>query len=98
VLARANELEAQGRKILHLEIGQPDFQTFPNIRQAGIRAIENGQTRYTSPAGMPSLRQVIADYASERLGLDLRPARVVVGPGAKPGLFLSHPGIGQPRR
>jgi aspartate aminotransferase len=88
VLARANELEAQGRKILHLEIGQPDFQTFSNIKQAGIRAIENGQTRYTSPAGMPSLRQTIADYASKRLGLDLRPTRVVVGPGAKPGLFF----------
>jgi aspartate aminotransferase len=88
VLDHANALEAQGRKILHLEIGQPDFQTFPNIRQAGIRAIENGQTRYTSPAGMPSLRQTIANYVSERLGLDLPPARVVVGPGAKPGLFF----------
>jgi len=88
VLDRANELEAQGRKILHLEIGQPDFPTFPNIRQAGIRAIQNGATRYTSPAGMPALRQTIADYTSERLGLDLGPERVVVGPGAKPGLFF----------
>jgi aspartate aminotransferase len=88
VLDRANELEAQGRKILHLEIGQPDFPTFPNIAQAGIRAIENGQTRYTSPAGMPALRQTIADYVSERLGLTLPPECVVVAPGAKPGLFF----------
>jgi len=105
VLDRAQALEAQGRKILHLEIGQPDFQTFPHICQAGIRAIENGQTRYTSPAGMPALRQAIADYESERLGLDpstgspvpaalaqagqrLEPERIVVGPGAKPGLFF----------
>ncbi len=88
VLARANELEAQGRKILHLEIGQPDFPTFPNISQAGIHAIENGQTRYTSPAGTPALRRTIANYVSERLGLDIEPARVVVGPGAKPGLFF----------
>ncbi len=88
VLDRANALEAQGRKILHLEIGQPDFQTFPHICQAGIRAIENGQTRYTSPAGIPALRQAIADYESERLSLDIKPERVVVGPGAKPGLFF----------
>ncbi len=88
VLARANELESQGRKILHLEIGQPDFQTFPNIRQAGIKAIENGQTRYTSPAGMPALRKAIAEHASERLGLNIGPERIVVGPGAKPGLFF----------
>ena len=88
VLDRAQALEAQGRKILHLEIGQPDFQTFPHICQAGIRAIENGQTRYTSPAGMPALRQAIADYESERLGLPIGPERIVVGPGAKPGLFF----------
>ena len=88
VLDRANELEALGRKVLHLEIGQPDFPTFPNIREAGIRAIEKGMTRYTSPAGMPSLRKTIADYESERLGLSIGPERVVVGPGAKPGLFF----------
>ena len=88
VLARAQALEAQGRKILHLEIGQPDFQTFANIKQAGIRAIENGQTRYTSPAGMPSLRQVIADHVSARLGMDIGSERICVAPGAKPGLFF----------
>jgi len=47
VLAKAQELEAQGRNIIHLEIGQPDFETFPNISQAGINAIQNGYTRYT---------------------------------------------------
>ena len=88
VLARAQALEAQGRKILHLEIGQPDFPTFPNVSQAGIDAIQAGQTRYTSPAGTPALRAAIAESISERLGLDITPARVVVGPGAKPGLFF----------
>jgi len=88
VLARAQALEAQGRKILHLEIGQPDFPTFPNVSQAGIEAIQAGQTRYTSPAGMPPLRAAIAESVSEKLGLDISPARVVVGPGAKPGLFF----------
>jgi aspartate aminotransferase len=88
VLARAQALEAQGRKILHLEIGQPDFPTFPNISRAGMEAIQNGQTRYTSPAGMPVLRKAIAGMVSERVGLDIGPERVVVGPGAKPGLFF----------
>ena len=88
VLARAEALEAQGRKILHLEIGQPDFPTFPNISQAGVEAIQKGQTRYTSPGGMPALRAAIAKSVSTRLGLDIGPAQIVVGPGAKPGLFF----------
>ena len=88
VLARAQTLEAQGREILHLEIGQPDFPTFPNISQAGIEAIQRGQTRYTPPGGMPVLRAAIAQSISKRLGLDIGPAHVVVGPGAKPGLFF----------
>lgn len=88
VLARAQALEAQGRKILHLEIGQPDFPTFPNVSQAGVEAIQAGQTRYTSPAGMPQLRAAIAESVSEKLGLDISPKRIVVGPGAKPGLFF----------
>jgi aspartate aminotransferase len=88
VLARAQALEAQGRKILHLEIGQPDFPTFPNISQAGISAIQAGQTRYSSPAGIPALRAAIAKSVSRRLGLEIPPACVVVGPGAKPGLFF----------
>jgi aspartate/methionine/tyrosine aminotransferase len=88
VLARAQALEAQGRKILHLEIGQPDFPTFPNVSRAGVEAIQKGQTRYTSPAGMPALRAAIADSVSERLGLNIGPERIVVGPGAKPGLFF----------
>jgi aspartate aminotransferase len=88
VLARAQALEAQGRRILHLEIGQPDFPTFPNISQAGVRAIHNGQTRYTPPAGIPALRTAIAEYVSGRLGLNIGPERILVGPGAKPGLFF----------
>ncbi len=88
VLARAQALEAQGRKILHLEIGQPDFPTFANVSQAGVAAIQAGQTRYTSPAGTPQLRAAIAESVSKKLGLEISPKRVVVGPGAKPGLFF----------
>jgi aspartate aminotransferase len=88
VLARAQVLEARGRKIMHLEIGQPDFPTYPNISQAGMEAIRNGQTRYTPPAGMPALRAAIAGSISGRLGMNIEPEQVVVGPGAKPGLFF----------
>jgi aspartate aminotransferase len=88
VLGRAQELEADGREIIHLEIGQPDYDTYENIKSAGIRAIDQGQTRYTPPAGMKQLRQVIARQAGEQRGLDITPSQVVVGPGAKPNLFF----------
>jgi len=88
VLGRAQALEAQGREIIHLEIGQPDFQTFEHIRQSGMRAIAAGQTRYNPPAGLPELRRAIAADASQRRGMEIHPSQVVVGPGAKPGLFF----------
>jgi aspartate aminotransferase len=88
VLARAQELEADGRGIIHLEIGQPDFDTFDNIRLAGMRAIAEGQTRYTPPAGMKRLREVIAEESSKRHGLHIYADQVVVSPGAKPNLFF----------
>ncbi len=88
VLARAQALEAEGREIIHLEIGQPDYDTFDNIKAAGIRAIEAGETRYTPPAGMKALRQAIAEYAGQQRGLHIDPGQVVVGPGAKPNLFF----------
>ncbi len=67
VLARANELETQGHDIIHLEIGQPDFPTYPNVSLAGVGAIANGHTRYTPPSGVPKLRDVIAaDYSVRR--------------------------------
>jgi aspartate/methionine/tyrosine aminotransferase len=88
VLARANQLEAAGKEIIHFEIGQPDFDTFPNISMAGIRAISEGRTRYTSPSGMPSLREAIAEDCGRRRGIPIAPDEVVVGPGAKPALFF----------
>ena len=88
VLARAQELEANGREIIHLEIGQPDFETFDNISLAGIRAISEGHTRYTPPIGMKALREVIAEDAGKRHSLQVHPDQVVVSPGAKPNLFF----------
>jgi aspartate/methionine/tyrosine aminotransferase len=88
VLARAQAQEASGREIIHLEIGQPDFETFENIKQAGVKAIHEGLTRYTPPIGMKSLREVIAEHSGVRRGLVIHPDQVVVSPGAKPNLFF----------
>lgn len=88
VLAKAQSLEAAGRKIIHLEIGQPDFDTFDDIRLAGVRAIASGKTRYTPAEGMTALRRAIAADASARRGVDISPEQVVVSPGGKPNLFF----------
>ena len=88
VLARANQLEAAGQEIIHLEIGQPDYATFENVSQAGIAAIRAGKTRYTPPAGMPSLREALAEDAGRRRGIEVQPQEVVVSPGGKPNLFF----------
>src|SRR3990172_1654730 len=96
VLARARRLEAQGRQVIHLEIGQPDFQTFEHIRRRGMAAIEAGQTGYTPPAGLPELRAAIAADAGRRRGMEIRPSQVVVGPGAKPALFFAALALVEP--
>lgn len=88
VLAKAQALESDGRHIVHLEIGQPDFDTFPHISQAGISAIQAGKTRYNPPAGIPELRELIAQAAGQQRQMQFSPAQVVIGPGAKPGLFF----------
>ena len=88
MLARAQALEASGRHIIHLEVGQPDAPTFGNVTEAGIKAIEDGFTRYTVPAGMPALRKAIAEDAGRRHGMEFSPGQVVIGPGAKTALFF----------
>ncbi|RME45689.1 MAG: pyridoxal phosphate-dependent aminotransferase [Chloroflexi bacterium] len=89
VLARAKALEAQGRDIIHLEIGEPDFDTPAHIVEAGVRALREGHTHYTPAAGVPELRQAIARHISESRGIDARPEQVVVTPGAKPIMFFT---------
>jgi len=88
VLARAQALEAQGREIIHLEIGEPDFDTFANITLEGMRALAEGKTRYTPPAGMPAFREIIAGDAGERRGVKINPEQVIVSPGGKPNIFF----------
>src|SRR5438132_1708677 len=82
-LARANELERAGRSIIHLEIGEPDFNTPKIIVQAGIRALEQGATHYAPVAGIPELREAIARHLSWRHKVSIDPGAILVSPGAK---------------
>ncbi len=96
VLARAKTLEAEGRDIIHLEIGQPDFPTPPFIAHAGAEAINKGRTNYTSPAGTRELRAAIAESAGAQRGITISPDQVIVGPGAKPALFYTVMALVEP--
>ncbi|MCK4681990.1 pyridoxal phosphate-dependent aminotransferase [Candidatus Bipolaricaulota bacterium] len=96
VLAKAQRMEEQGRDIIHLEIGQPDFQTFPNVAMAGIRAITEGKTRYNPSPGLSELREAVAEDVNDRRGLQVRPEEVVIGPGAKPLLFFASLALVRP--
>jgi len=89
VLAKAKALEKKGREIIHLEIGEPDFDTPNNIKEAAIKALKAGYTHYVPAAGIPELRTAIAEYLSESREIDVDPEEVVVTPGAKPIIFFS---------
>ena len=89
VLRRAQELEAAGREVIHLEIGQPDFPTPAHIRAAAARALDEGHTGYGPSQGLPELRDAIAEKAGELRGLSFSPEEVVVAPGAKALLFYA---------
>jgi aspartate aminotransferase len=89
VLARARALEAQGRNIIHLEIGEPDFDTPGHIKTAAIESLEANRTHYTPAAGTAELRSAIADYVKRTRGVSVVPNQVVVGPGAKPIIAAS---------
>jgi aspartate/methionine/tyrosine aminotransferase len=88
VLVRARALEAEGRDIIHLEIGEPDFSTPPNIVEAAMRALRDGWTHYGPSAGLPQLRQAVADYTAKYLGVPVDPDEVVITPGGKPIMFF----------
>ena len=89
VLAKAKALEARGREIIHLEIGEPDFDTPEHIVEAGCRALRGGQTRYTPTAGIPELRAAIASDVARSRSIAVDPAQVVVTPGGKPIMFFT---------
>ncbi|MBZ5628993.1 MAG: pyridoxal phosphate-dependent aminotransferase [Acidobacteriia bacterium] len=87
VLVRARALEAQGKSIIHLEIGEPDFDTPANIIEAASTALHKGWTHYGPSPGLPELRQTIADYVSRTRNVKVAPEEVVVVPGGKPIMF-----------
>jgi aspartate/methionine/tyrosine aminotransferase len=89
VLNRARALEKQGREIIHLEIGEPDFDTPSNVIEAGVDALHKGWTHYGPAAGLPDLRQAIADYVSRTRKVPVSSDEVVVVPGGKPIIFFS---------
>lgn len=89
VLARAKAMEAEGRDIVHLEIGEPDFDTPPNIIKAAIKALKSGFTHYGPSAGLPEARKAFAEYITKDRGVEVKPENIVICPGAKPILFFS---------
>lgn len=89
VLAKAKALEKTGKDVVHLEIGEPDFDTPKNIKDAAAKALASGYTHYTPSAGMPELREAVAQYISKTRGIKAEPDEVVVTPGGKPIMFFS---------
>ena len=89
VLARAKAMEAAGHKIIHLEIGEPDFPTAPHIVEAAVEALRAGHTHYVPAPGIPPLRQAVAAFLERTGRMRVTPDRVVVTPGAKPIMFFS---------
>lgn len=89
VLVRARALEAQGRKIVHLEIGEPDFDTPVNIRDAAKKALDEGWTHYGPSAGLPQTRKAVAEYVNKTRGMNYAPEETVIVPGGKPIIFFT---------
>ena len=89
VLNKARALERQGKQIIHLEIGEPDFDTPSNVVESAVQALHKGWTHYGPSAGLPELRQAIAEEVSRTRGVDVKPEEVVVVPGGKPIIFFT---------
>ena len=98
LLARANELQAEGHDVIHLEIGEPDFTTAVPIVEAGQAALAAGHTRYTAARGLPELRRAIAGFYGQRYGLDIDPERILITPGGSGALLLASSLLVDPGR
>ena len=96
VLAKAKALEAKGHDVVHLEIGEPDFDTPSHIVDAGIQALRQGYTHYGPSAGLPELQEAIANNVNATRGLEIEPGQVVVTPGGKPIMFFTIMALCQP--
>jgi aspartate/methionine/tyrosine aminotransferase len=93
VLAKAKTLEAKGKDIIHLEIGEPDMDTPANIVEAGVKALREGYTHYGPAAGLPEVREVVADYVGRTRGIECGADEVVIVPGGKPTMFYAILGL-----
>jgi aspartate aminotransferase len=89
VLARARAMEAAGTKVIHLEIGEPDFPTAPHIVEAAVEALRSGETHYVPAPGVPPLREAVASFLERTGRMRVPPDRVIVTPGAKPIMFFT---------
>ncbi len=88
ILARARDMERQGRDVVHMEVGEPDFATPEPIIQAGIDSLQQGETHYTAAGGLPKLREAISNYYQTSFGVEVSPSRILVTPGASGALQL----------
>lgn len=98
ILAQARQLEAQGKDIIHMEVGEPDFETPQPIIEAGIQALKEGKTHYTPALGLPELREAIAAWYQTRYQVNISPERIVVTPGASGALLLVMGALLEPGR
>ncbi len=96
VLARAKQLEAAGKEVIHLEIGEPDFPTPAHVIDAASQAMRDGWTHYGPSAGLPQLREAVAEDAGRRRGIQIDPSEVVITPGAKPIYFFAMMALVEP--
>ena len=96
VLARAEQLRSQGKDVLNLGIGQPDFPTPGHIVEAAVKALRDGKHGYTEPTGIPQLREAVAKHVAERLGVTVPADRVMIGPGGKVAMFAAILMFGEP--
>jgi aspartate/methionine/tyrosine aminotransferase len=96
VFARAKELEAQGGSIIHLELGEPDFHPGKSVIESAAKALADGKDRYCAVAGVPALREEIADYLARTRNIKVSPANIVLAPGCKIALFLAMMALLEP--
>src|SRR3954463_9810617 len=89
VLSRAHALEAAGRHVIHMEIGEPDFTAPGPVVEAGVRALRDGLTAYTATLGLPALREAIAGFYKDKFSIALEPSRIAVTAGASGGLLCA---------
>ena len=95
VLAKANKLASEGKDIINLGIGQPDFPTPEHIVEAGIKALKDGHHGYTQSTGIPKLREAVSNYIFRRHNVDVSPDKILIVPGGKVIIFFSAMLLGE---